>query len=53
MAVNNALPEALSAEWFQQINGLLDGIQVQEQIVQNGADRPAGIYNRNVFKYPM
>ncbi len=46
MAVNNALSEALSAEWFQKINGLLNGIQGQEQIVQNGADRPAGIYTR-------
>ncbi len=50
MAAKTALPEALSLEGFQQINVLLDGIQVQEQIPQNVADRPAGIYNRYVFK---
>ena len=39
MSENSGLPETLSEDWFQQINGLLDGVQVPEQIAQNGPDQ--------------
>ena len=45
MEAANNLPETLSDEWFRQVNGLLDGLQVEEQIVENVSDHPTGIYN--------
>ncbi len=53
MEQSSTLSETLSEDWFRQINGLLDGIQVQEQIVQNVSDQPAGIYDRYIFKETM
>ncbi len=46
MAENSTLPETLSEDWFQQINGLLDGVQVTEQIVQNAPDQAMQVSNQ-------
>ncbi len=39
MAENSGLPETLNEDWFQQISGLLDGVQVQDQIIKNAPDQ--------------
>ena len=36
---NSIQPETPSEDWFRQINGLLDGVQMQEQIIQNPPDQ--------------
>jgi len=50
MSTNQSQPEVLSEEWFRQVNGLLDAVNVVEQTPQNPTPRlPSGIY----FQFPI
>ena len=43
MATNSNTAEVLSEDWFRQVNGLLDSVEVPGQITQNPQNQPTGM----------
>ena len=43
MATNSTSAEVLSEDWFRQVNGLLDTVEVPGQITQNHQNQPTGM----------